>query len=171
MTTSRKRAQQPSSCPEGWLPAGHVIPIRLTVRQEQYARRAVGIARFVYNLCVATHRFCRANRLPWPSWQELNRELNAIKRDQFPFVAEVSKHIAEGAVRDFGDAIANWRNPTHKGLRPTIKERRLTGTGSFRAASGIANIKYDKKKQRIRALQRPLMLFAKTRILFRNFPI
>ena len=67
MTPTRKRSQQPSSCPTGWLPAGHVVPIRLTVKQELYCRRAIGISRFVYNLCVATHRFCRNNRLKWPS--------------------------------------------------------------------------------------------------------
>lgn len=55
---------EPTSRPEGYLPAGHVMPVRLTKRQEQYARRAVGIAYFTYNLRVATHRFCRTNRLP-----------------------------------------------------------------------------------------------------------
>ena len=148
MTTRiRKRSQQPSTCPDGWLPAGHVVPLDLTVQQERYCRRAVGIARFTYNLCVATHQFCRTNRLPWPSWQDLNKEFNGVKHDQFPFVAEVSKHVAEGAIRDFGDAVANWCNPQVKGRRPTFKKRRLTGTGSFKAAHGIANITYDGKRR------------------------
>ena len=80
MTTKHKRSQQPSSRLDGWHAAGHVMPARLTKRQEQYARRAAGIARFTYNLCVSTHAFCRNNRLPWPSWQDLNREFNAITR-------------------------------------------------------------------------------------------
>ena len=148
MTTRiRKRSQQRSSCPEGWLPAGRVVPVHLTVQQERYCRRAVGIARFAYNLCVATHQFCRTNRLPWPSWQDLNKEFNAIKHDQFPFVVDVSKHVAEGAIRDFGDAVANWRNPNAKGRRPTFKKRRITGTGSFKAAHGVANITYDGKRR------------------------
>ncbi len=146
-TRQRKRSQQPSSCPEGWLPAGHVVPIHLTARQLNYCRRAVGIARFTYNLCVATHQFCRINRLPWPSWQDLNKEFNAIKQHEFPFVTEVSKHVSEGAIRDFGDAVANWRNPQVKGRRPTFKKRRLTGTGSFKAAHGIANITYDGRRR------------------------
>ena len=146
-TRTRKRSEQPSSCPDGYLPAGHVVPIRLTVRQQQYCRRAVGIRRFVYNLCVATHQFCRINRLPWPSWQDLNREFNAVKHERFPFVTEVSKHVAEGAIRDFGDAVANWRNPNISGRRPTFKKRRLTGTGAFKAAHGITNIRYDGKRR------------------------
>ena len=63
-TQTHKQTKQPSSCPEGWLPAGHVVPLRLTVKQQHYCHRAVGIARFTYNLCVATHRFCRVNRQP-----------------------------------------------------------------------------------------------------------
>ena len=46
------------------MPAGYAVPVCLTVRQEQYCRRAIGITRFIYNLSVATHRFCRTNRIP-----------------------------------------------------------------------------------------------------------
>ena len=56
----RKRNGQHSSCPEDWLKDGIKVPIHLTVRQEQYAARAVGIARSVFNLMVATHRSARA---------------------------------------------------------------------------------------------------------------
>ena len=121
-TPTRKRSQQPSSCPDRHLPAGHIVPLRLTVKQVAYCRRAVGIARFVYNLCVATHRFCRTNRLPWPSWQDLNLEFNACKHELFPFVAEVSYRVAEGAIRDFGTAVANWRDPAHKGPASHVQE-------------------------------------------------
>ena len=121
--------------------------MQLTERQQAYARRAVGVSRFVYNLCVATHRFCRSNHLPWPSWQDLNKALNAAKHEDFPFVTEVSKYVAEGAVRDFGIALKNWRDNSHKGRRPKFHKKRLTGTGSFLAASGIANVQYDGKRR------------------------
>ena len=52
----RKRNGQHSSRPEGWLKDGIKLPVHLTVRQEQYAARAVGLARSVFNLMVATHR-------------------------------------------------------------------------------------------------------------------
>ena len=52
------------------MPAGYSLPIRLTVRQKTYCRRTIGVNWFVYNLCVAAHLFCRANRLPWPCWQD-----------------------------------------------------------------------------------------------------
>ena len=72
----RKRNGQHSSCPEGWLKAGIKVPISLTVRQEQYATRAAGIARSVFNLIVATHQMARAQgHGQWPSPMELGEDL------------------------------------------------------------------------------------------------
>ena len=62
MTTAPKFRRK-NSCPDGWLNAGAKVPIRLTVRQEEYCRQAIDIHRFCYNLAVRTHRFCRRNRL------------------------------------------------------------------------------------------------------------
>ena len=146
-TASRKRKNQPSSRPPGWHPAGHTVPFRPTVAQARYCRRAIGISRFVYNLCVATHRFCRTNRLHWPSWQDLNKEINAVKRTDFPFITTVHHRVAEGAVRDFGLAIKNWRDPNHPAGPPRFHRKRLTGSGSFRAAAGLTSIKYNRKRR------------------------
>ena len=145
--TANGRKPAKSSCPEGYSAAGHVVPLRLTVRQQAYCRRAVGVSRFVYNLCVATHRFCRINRLPWPSWQDLQKAINSAKHHDFPFVIEVSKFVAEGAAKNFGDAVDNWRDPNTSNRRPTFHKKRLTGTGSFLAASGVKTIKYDGKRR------------------------
>ena len=48
-----KKRMQPSSCPEGWGPAAMALQLELTRRQERYAQRCVGIARFIYNRMVA----------------------------------------------------------------------------------------------------------------------
>ena len=66
--TTVPKSRRKNSCPDGWLNAGAKVPVRLTVRQEEYCRQAVHIHRFCYNLAVRTHRFCRRNRFPWPSW-------------------------------------------------------------------------------------------------------
>ena len=129
------------------MPAGYSVPLSLTVRQEQYCRRAIGITRFIYNLCVATHRFCRSNRLPWPSWQDLYKAFNACKREDYPFVTEVASRVQEGAFMDFGAAVKNWRDPSHPAGPPRFRKRRRTGTGSFRAASGVAQLRYDGKRR------------------------
>ena len=147
MTTTNKRKQQPSSCPKGWHPAGHATPMSMTVKQQIYCRRAVGISRFIHNLCVATHRFHRNNRMKWPSWQDLSKAFNECKREDYPFVTEVSKHVVEGAFRDFGKSIKNWRDPKHSAGPPRFHKKRLTGSGSFRAAAGVAKIKYNGKRR------------------------
>ena len=67
-----KKRKQPSSCPEGWLPAAMVVQLELTCRQERYAQRCVGIARFVYNLIVANDQAGRNARSRW-----LSKELKA----------------------------------------------------------------------------------------------
>lgn len=145
--SSNGRKPATSSCPDGYSPAGHVVPIRLTARQQAYARRALGAARFTYNLCVATHQFCRINRMPWPSWQDLNQAVNQAKQNDFPFLKEVSHRVTDGAVRNFGKAVDNWRNPDIRARKPAFKKRRLTGSGSFRAAGAVREIRYDGKRR------------------------
>ena len=145
--TRLKKSQRKSSCPKGWVPAGARVPLRLTQRQETYCMKAIGISRFCYNLAVATHRFHRINRMPWPSWQDINKGFNACKQDDYPFVTEVSSRVAEGAFMDFGKAVANWRNPETRAGLPRFKKKKLTGIGSFRAASGVRHITYNQKRR------------------------
>ena len=143
----KRNKRNRSSCPDGWHAAGYSVPIHLTVNQQRYCRRAIGINRFVYNLCVATHQFCRTNRMPWPSWQDLYKAFNACKHEDYPFATTVASRVAEGAFMDFGTAIKNWRDTDHKAGAPRFHKKRLTGTGSFRAAAGISQIKYNGKRR------------------------
>ena len=142
-----KAAERKSSCPEGWVPAGARVPLRLTVSQQKYCRQALGIRRFCYNLAVATHRFHRNNRLPWPSWQDIYKAFNACKHEDYPFVTEVASRVAEGAFMDFGKAIANWRDPETRTRALKFLKRKRTGQGSFRAASGVQQIRYNSKRR------------------------
>ena len=147
---SNGRRKASSSRPEGYLAAGHKVPLHLTKQQQAYCKRSVGIARMVFNLCVSTHNFCRTNRLNWPSWQDLQKSINQWKNEQnseIAFLTEVSKFVTEGAVKDFGKAIDNWTNPKIKARRPTTKRKRLTGSGSFLAASGVDTIHYGGKRR------------------------
>ena len=144
---TRHNRKSRSSYPDGWMPAGYAVPIRLTVRQKRYCRRAIGITRFIYNLCVAAHRFCRTNRMPWPSWQDLYKAFNAAKREDYPFVCEVASRVQEGAFMDFGAAMRNWRDPHHPAGPPRFRKKRRTGAGSFRAVSGVAQLRYDGRRR------------------------
>ena len=143
----RKRHNQRSTCPEGWLKAGIRVPVSLTVRQEQYAARCVGIARAVYNQMVATHQMARVHgHGAWPSPMELERTFNELKHlPEFgmQYATQVSKFVAQGACRDFRRACENWLNPELRARKPSIKKKNRNGSGSFLAASGIASVKYD----------------------------
>ena len=146
MTTAPKFRRK-NSCPDGWLNAGAKVPIHLTVRQENYCRDAIDIHRFCYNLAVRTHRFCRRNRLPWPSWMDISKAFNACKREDYPFVTQVAAVVATGAFRDFGRAVDNWRNPGLRARVPRTKRRPMPGTGSFLAAGSMKEIRYDGKRR------------------------
>ena len=127
--------------------AGAKVPIRLTVRQEEYCRQAIDIHRFCYNLAVRTHRFCRRNRLLWPSWQDISKAFNACKREDHPFVTQVAAVVATGAFRDFGQAVDNWRNPELRARVPRTKRPAFAGAGSFLAAGSMKEVRYDGKRR------------------------
>lgn len=145
----RNRHNQRSTCPGGWLKAGIRVPVSLTVRQEQYAARCMGIARAVYNQMVATHRMARVHghgHGTWPSPMELEKTFNEIKHSPefgMQYATEVSKFVAQGACRDFRRACENWLNPELRARKPSIKKKNRNGTGSFLAASGVDRIGYD----------------------------
>ena len=142
-----KRKNQKSSKPEGWIEAGTSVPLGLTVKQERYARRGVGVARAVYNTLKFTHQAARAHgHGPWPFPSELEKTFNELKHDPafgMQFATEVSKFVAQGACRDFQRAYENWRNPELPARKPATKRKRRTGSGSFLIASGVAVVKYD----------------------------
>ena len=139
-----KKQKQPSSCPQDWLPAAIVVQLDLTCRQERYARRSVGIARFVYNRMVANDQATREADL-WLTPHELEKEFNAVKQTNpsLAFVTHVSKFVAQGACRNYRNARSRWLNKDLKARRPVFRKKNQAGTGSFLAASGINKIQYD----------------------------
>ena len=140
-----KKRKQPSSCPEGWMPDAIVVQLELTCRQQRYANRCVGIARFVYNRLVANDQGGRDAGL-WLTPYDLERELNTVKTLKdcpISFVTQVSKFVAQGACRNYRNAHSRWRNPKIRANKPVFHKKNRTGTGSFLAASGTKPIQYD----------------------------
>ena len=142
-----KSKSRQSNKPEGWINSGWKVPIHLTCKQEKYAWRAMGVARFAYNLALFTHQFHRRNRLKWASVNDMQKAFNACKREDYPFVLNVSKYVAEGGFLDFEKALNNWRNPKIPARCPKPKKKKGTGNGAFLAGYNLNNVKYDGKKQ------------------------
>ena len=78
---------------------------------------------------------------------DISKAFNACKREDYPFVTQVSAVVATGAFRDFGQAVDNWRNPSLRARAPRTKRRAFTGTGSFLAAGSMKEIRYDGKRR------------------------
>ena len=121
-----------------------VVQLKLTCRQERYAQRCVGIARFVYNRMVANDQAGRDASL-WLTPHELEKEFNAVKQvnPSLAFVTDVSKFVAQGACRNYRNARSRWLNKNIKARKPVFHKKNRIGTGSFLAASGVICIRYD----------------------------
>jgi putative transposase len=81
--------------------------------QATYLARAAGTARFAYNWALAEwkrqHEAWKAdNSQPKPSQMALRRQLNAIKREQFPWMLEVTKNAPQMAIIQLGVAFRNF---------------------------------------------------------------
>jgi putative transposase len=91
----------------------HKIALNPNNMQATYFARAVGVARFAYNWALAEwNRQFDAHQadpaLPAPSHFSLGRQLNAIKREQFPWMLEVTKCAPQIAIIQLGDAFKNF---------------------------------------------------------------
>ncbi|WP_229512969.1 transposase [Massilia sp. AB1] len=83
--------------------------------QATYLSRAAGVARFAYNWALAEwgkqYAACKADpSLPKPSEAALRRQLNTIKREQFPWMLGVTKNAPQMAIMQLGRAFDNFFN-------------------------------------------------------------
>lgn len=87
----------------------HKIALKVNNKQKTYFSKASGVARFAYNWALAEwqkqYEAHKANpSLPKPSEAGLRRQLNAIKKAQFPWMMEVTKNAPQMAIMQLGDA-------------------------------------------------------------------
>ncbi len=91
----------------------HKIALDPNNIQATYFARASGTARFAYNWALAEwQRQYEAwkidSNLPKPSQAALRRQLNGIKREQFPWMLEVTKNAPQMAIIQLGEAFKNF---------------------------------------------------------------
>ena len=91
----------------------HKIRLKPNCKQREGLARAAGVARFAYNWGLAEwerqYQLSLANAAVLrPDWMSLNKRLNAIKREQFPWMLEVTKCAPERALMDLGKAYAGY---------------------------------------------------------------
>lgn len=91
----------------------HRIALDPTNVQATYFARAAGVARFAYNWALdewkRQYEAAKADTtLPKPSHMGLRRQLNAIKRERFPWMLEVTKNAPQMAIIQLGEAFRNF---------------------------------------------------------------
>jgi putative transposase len=92
---------------------GHRIRLDPNNMQRTYLVRAAGVARFTYNWALAEwgrqYDACKTDpALKRPNEAALRRQLNGIKRDQFPWMLEVTKCAPQMAIIQLGRAFDNF---------------------------------------------------------------
>lgn len=104
----------------------HVIRLNTTPEQEVYFRKACGVARHAYNWALAHWKEARAEGKR-VKIQDLKREYNTVKGEQFSWVYEVTKCAPEQAFSDLHHAFANYWRMKKDGTQPKLKHPRKDG--------------------------------------------
>jgi putative transposase len=116
----------------------HKIALDPNAAQRIYFARAAGVARFAYNWALAEwKRQYKAGEKP--SDVALRRQLNAIKRAQFPWMFDVTKCAVQEAIIDLGTAFRAFFEK--RGKYPQFK--RKDGRTSFCAANEVGTFRTD----------------------------
>lgn len=91
----------------------HKIALDPNNAQATHLACACGVARFAYNWALAEwtrqyEAWKADNSLPRPNQMALRRQLNAIKRSEFPWMLEVTKCAPQLAIMQLGEAFRNF---------------------------------------------------------------
>ena len=109
----------------------HRIELKPNNKQKTYFRKAFGCARLAYNWGLAEwKRMYEAGEKP--SGRKLRTQFNAIKKEQFPFVYEVTKCATEQPFDNLQRAFDNFFRDLKQGKvsYPQFKKKR-DNEGSF----------------------------------------
>ncbi|WP_375263907.1 RNA-guided endonuclease InsQ/TnpB family protein, partial [Palleronia sp.] len=116
----------------------HRIALDLRPGQDEVFRRCAGIARFSWNWALARwqddYAAYRADpSLPRPNEATLRRQINAIKRVEFPWMLEAPKAVPQQAIKNLGTAFGAFFAGRARYPRFKAKDR---SRDSFRVDNG-----------------------------------
>ena len=122
----------------------HKIALDPTPGQEHQFRCAAGCARFAYNWALAEwERQYKVGEKP--SEGALRKQLNAIKREQYPWMYESTKRAPQQAIMNLGRAFDGFFKKQSR--YPRFKKKGIHD--SFRADNGPGTFQTDGRKIRL----------------------
>lgn len=122
----------------------HKIALAPNAAQRLYLARASGTARFAWNWALAEwKRQYKAGGKP--TEVSLRREFNTLKREQFPWVYDVTKTAVQEAIIDLGTAFRAFFEK--RGRYPRFKRKH--GRASFCAANEAGTFRSDGKRVKL----------------------
>ncbi len=112
----------------------HKIRLNPTPEQQNYFLRACGVARLVFNYMLSQYKETKAEKQKF-DWKKAKIAFNALKYILYPFISDVTKCAAEGAISDCRQAVNTYyktkqKNPKSKVRFPGFRSRRKA-IGSF----------------------------------------
>ena len=113
----------------------HKIKLDPTAAQEEYFRRACGVARFAFNWALAEWK-AEYEAGGKPNEAALRKRLNAIKGEQFPWMSEVTKVAPQNAIKNVGVAFQNFFRRVKQGGKPGYPRFKKKGLHEQRMRSG-----------------------------------
>jgi putative transposase len=130
----------------------HRIALAPNNKQAAYFARASGVARFAYNWALAEWR-CEYKAGGKPSEMMLRKRLNALKREQFPWMLEVSKCAAQEAIINLGVSFSNFfrdcKKPKAQRRFHYPKPKKKGVHDSFCAANEVGTFRCDGKRVKL----------------------
>lgn len=107
----------------------HKIELIVNEKQELYLKKAVGCARFAFNWALNEwiqeyEAYKKDPTHPKPNQYSIRRKLNAIKREQFPWMMEVTKCAVQMAIIQLGQALCKFleKIPSTSSIRSLKKK-------------------------------------------------
>lgn len=135
----------------------HKIRLKPNKEQSTYLAKAAGVSRFAYNWALS--QWCEQYKAGHkPTESALRKHLNSVKRDEFPWMLEVTKCAPQQAVKDLGTAFKRFFKK--KGKYPKFHKKGLND--SFYLDN--INVRLDDKFIKIPLLKQPIKMTERLRL-------
>ena len=119
----------------------HQIELNPNNKQSTRMAQHAGYKRVAYNDALSAFK-TGLDENNYPSEQDLRKAFNKVKREKYPWSANLSQNASKNAIRDLGDAITRWRKGQNR--FPTFKKR--SDKCSYQADNGAGTVEVYKQR-------------------------